>query len=234
MSSQKRNSSTGNLRQIALKVSVFIIGGLVTVALARSLKAGCDGINERSNPGEGQSLPTVAKVLDSTFKRLSFLIGGLAGFTLIVWHILRLIESSSPFVGGSSLAVAPVVAIFGAFAWIGGLSLKGDQDLALHLRKTGIIFTISSFSLCMSGFLFPLAGVIDQAVTSTSGAGVMDKAVTSTSGMEKYVFILYIYVAMLYSSAIFFGVGTGMLVYKAVPLWRYRDRGSNDSMTRRS
>ena len=221
MNSQKRNSGTENLRQLALKVSIFVIGGLVTVALARSLKTGCDGIDEGGNLGEGQTPWTVARILDVALKGLSFPIGGLAGLTLILWHLLGLFEESKPFVGVPSLAVVPVVTIFGAFAWIGGLSLKGDQNLALHLRKTGIIFTVSSLSLCMSGFLFPLAGVIDRAVTD------------GRSGMEEYIFVLYLYLAMLYLAATSFGLGTGMLVYKAVPLWNFRDKGSNDGTSRR-
>ena len=56
---------------------------------------------------------------------ISIVMGSLAGFGLLPWVLLFLMNPSNPLLGSTtSIALAPAVAIFGVSGWMGGTSLK--------------------------------------------------------------------------------------------------------------
>ena len=136
---------------------------------------------------------------------IGIVIGVLAGFGLLSWVILFLINPNNPLLGSTtSIALAPAVAIFGVFGWTGGTSLKSSPTLRAKLRQIGILYTATALLLVIMGMLLPVIEVTD----------------TSTTG---YCILAVVYVALTFVSAFAFGGGTGMLVSVLVSLWRFQD-----------
>ena len=94
-----------------------------------------------------------ASCLDSIMYVVSAATGALATLALLSWVISFLINPDNPLLGGTSLALAPVIAIFGAFGWAGGMSFKADPGLRANLRKIGIAYTMTAFFLVIMGML---------------------------------------------------------------------------------
>ncbi len=65
---------------------------------------------------------------------LSGVVGLFAGFALFSWIIMFLANSDNPLLGGTSIVLAPAVAIVGIFGWTGGMSSKGSPMLRAELR----------------------------------------------------------------------------------------------------
>ena len=145
-----------------------------------------------------------ASCLDSIMYVVSAATGALAALALLSWVIFFLINPDNPLLGGTSLALAPVIAIFGAFGWAGGMSFKADPGLRANLRKIGIAYTMTAFFLVIMGMLSPVIEVADPEATG-------------------YYYLAVPYVGLTFLGAFSFGIGTWKLTNSVVGLWKFRD-----------
>ena len=90
---------------------------------------------------------------------LSVVIGIFAGFCLLSWVVLFLINPDNPLLGSTSIGLAPAVAIFGVFGWAGGTALKSTPTLRVKLRRVGIAYTVTALLLVFMGMLLPIIEV---------------------------------------------------------------------------
>ena len=102
------------------------------------------------------------------------------------------------------MALAPVVAIFGAFGWAGGMSFKADSRLRANLRMIGIAYTMTALCLAVMGMLLPVIGVMDPNTAT-------------------YYWLAIPWVLLTFLAALGFGIGTCKLTNSVVKLWKFRD-----------
>ena len=128
-------------------------------------------------------------------------LGGLMAFGLIFWVVMFLNRPDNPVVGGTSITIATAVAIFGAFAWAGGISLRRSPLLCAKLRRIGLTYTFAALFLVMMGMLLPVIEVLD----------------TSSS---HYWWFAILYVIFTFLAAAAVGYGTYMLTTCIVLIWK--------------
>ena len=136
---------------------------------------------------------------------LSVLAGLFAGFALLIWIIMYLTNPDNPVLGGTSIALAPAVAIVGIFGWTGGMSSKGNPMLRAELRKIGILHTATALFWVVMGMILP---ILQDKYSEVSG----------------YQIFAGVYVALLFVSSVTFGVGTGKFAYILLDLWNIQDK----------
>ena len=144
-------------------------------------------------------------LLCSVAQIVGSVLGFMSGLALLSWVVAYLLNPANPIVGGTSLALAPVVAIFGAFGWVGGAALKADPGLGDELRKMGIGYTAAALFLTIMGLLLPAIELVGE-----------------DSGSYYWLAVPYVVLTVLAAGA--FGVSTCKLVGNVVRLWQLRDR----------
>ena len=140
---------------------------------------------------------------------LSALAGLFAGLALFSWIFMFLLNSDNPLLGGTSVALAPAVAIVGVFGWTGGMSSKFSPMQRAELRKIGILHTATAVSLVVMGMLIP---------------SLEDKY----SEMAHYQVVAWVYVALVFLSSATFGTGTGKFASILLDLWKTNEEPSDE------
>ena len=82
---------------------------------------------------------------------------GIIAFTAMYFK-----DPKNPWLGGSFLGLAQVMAIFSAFGWAGGFSGICPPEVRKILRLVGLLYLMTSLAFCMMSMLSPLYGLSDE------------------------------------------------------------------------